>query len=87
MFVIEVDLTSGLVVGQSDWNGNVFNLTGQIFEDGSIGFVDDAFEQSGGEFRRGLYSGVVTSDSTLEGVYAEEGDETNQAPWQAEIVG
>lgn len=87
VFVIEVDLTSGLVVGQSDWNGNVFNLTGQIFEDGSIGFVDDAFEQSGGEFRRGLYSGVVTSDSTLEGVYAEEGDETNQAPWQAEIVG
>ncbi|MEM1332789.1 MAG: trypsin-like peptidase domain-containing protein [Actinomycetota bacterium] len=87
VFALEIDLTTGLVTGQSDWNGNLFNLSGQLFEDGSIGFVDDAFEQSGGEFRRGLYSGVVTSDTTLEGVYAEEGDEATQAPFQAEVLG
>lgn len=84
-FVIEVDLSTGAVVGQSTWTGNSFNLSGQLFGDGSVLFVDDAAEVSGGEFRRGIYEGLATSDTTLEGLYFEEGDEANQAPFVARI--
>lgn len=84
-FTIEVDPSSGAVVGESSWEGNTFTLSGQVFEDGSVLFVDDAYESSGGEFRRGVYEGAVIDDVTLEGVYFEEGDEATQAPFVGQV--
>jgi V8-like Glu-specific endopeptidase len=82
LFTIQVD-EAGIVTGTSDWAGNVFALSGQFFEDGSVLFVDDAFEQSDGELRRGVYIAGITSDTTIEGTYFEEGAEENEAPMVA----
>ncbi len=84
-FVIEV-LEDGSLVGTSDWSGNTFQLEGTIFEDGSILFVDDAYEASEGELLRGVYEAIITDDTTIEGVYYEEGAEEAQAAFTAEVI-
>lgn len=74
----------GTITGTSDWAGNSFGLSGQLFEDGTFFFIDDAPEIDP-EFRRGFYEGTVTSDTTIEGEYYEEGIEEEVAPFSAEL--
>ena len=79
--LIAVD-DDGTITGTSTWGENNFALSGQIFEDGSLFFVDDAPELNA-ELRRGFYEGQVINDTTIEGTYYEEGAEENTATFQA----
>jgi hypothetical protein len=74
------------ITGQSSWGADgstTFQLSGQLFDDGSVFFIDDAPETS--DFRRGFYEAAVTSDTTIEGIYYEEGAEGNQASFIAVV--
>ncbi len=72
----------GTITGTSTWGENQFTLSGQIFEDGTLFFIDDAPELNA-ELRRGFYEGDVTNDTTINGFYYEEGVEENQAAFEA----
>lgn len=72
-------LDDGTIIGVSSWEGSEFNLSGQWFQDGSLFFIDDAAEVSGGDLRRGFYEAALVADGVLEGVYFEEGTEDQQA--------
>lgn len=75
----------GSIEGLSEWSETgQFTLVGQVNPDGTVVFVDDAPERLG--FRRGTYEGVITSETTIEGVYYEQGQEANQFPWVATIA-
>ncbi len=65
----------GTITGTSTWaNNSQFSLSGQIDVDGRVFFIDDAPELSA-EVPRGFYEGDVVSDTRIEGVYYEEGNE------------
>jgi hypothetical protein len=84
-FVINL-LDDSTITGQSSWGADgstTFQLSGQLFDDGSVFFIDDAPETS--DFRRGFYEAAVTSDTTIEGIYYEEGAEGNQASFIAVV--
>ncbi|MDH3680186.1 MAG: trypsin-like peptidase domain-containing protein [Acidimicrobiia bacterium] len=74
----------GTITGASTWGENQYSLSGQIFEDGTLFFIDDAPELST-DLRRGFYEGTVVSDTRIEGVYFEEGQEDVQAPFSADL--
>lgn len=83
-FAIQIN-PDGSVEGLSEWpETGQFTLVGQVNSDGTVVFVDDAPERLG--FRRGTYEGVITSDTTIEGVYYEQGQEADQFPWVATIA-
>jgi hypothetical protein len=73
------------ITGESSWAEGVnrFALSGQLFDDGSAFFIDDAPETS--DFARGFYEGEVVNDTTIEGIYYEEGDEGRQASFVAAV--
>jgi hypothetical protein len=75
----------GTITGTSTWaNDSQFSLSGQIFEDGRVFFIDDAPEVNP-EIRRGFYEGTVVSESRIEGVYFEEGVEETTADFFADL--
>lgn len=83
-FVIQIN-PDGTIEGISEWpETGQFTLTGQVNADGTVVFVDDAPERLG--FRRGTYEGVITSDTTIEGVYYEQSQEQNTWGWTAIVL-
>lgn len=83
VFAIEIH-PDGTITGLSEWpETGQFTLVGQVNSDGTVVFVDDAPERLG--FRRGTYEGVITSDTTIEGVYYEQSQEQNQWAWTAVV--
>ena len=75
----------GTITGTSTWaNNNQFSLSGQIFEDGRVFFIDDAPELNP-ELRRGFYEGTVVSETRIEGVYFEEGVEETTADFFVDL--
>ncbi|MGB5758003.1 MAG: serine protease [Acidimicrobiales bacterium] len=72
-FVITIN-PDGSITGTSTWDATGdFVFTGQLNADGTVFFTDDAPEQLG--YRRGTYEGTITSETTIEGIYYEQGQE------------
>lgn len=83
-FVIVID-PDGSISGTSSWpTTGEFTLTGQLDADGTVFFTDDAPEQLG--YRRGTYEGTITSDSTIEGIYYEQGQEDSSWAFLATVA-
>jgi len=83
IFVIEVR-SDGTIAGLSDWSGSQFNLSGVWNDAGAVRFSDDAATLSGGQLPTGWYEGNIVSNTSIEGVYFEEGSDVT-APFVANV--